>query len=281
MISAIIKYFKHKGQEDGSELTYVRWKTTLDGGVPEEDVARLEASMGVALLSNTVPATFWVLFELYSRKELLEEIRQEVQQNAMHVDSDGTHIIDLAVIRDNCPLLVSTFQEILRTRSSASPTRYVTQDVLLGDQYLLKAGSIVNMPAASMGRNPEVWGCTSADFDPRRYMKPEQQSEEKKKDPRRAGGFMTFGVSPVICPGRHFASGEILGLAAMMILRVDLVPVRGVWKAPRLNSMAITSIMGPLKDRFDVHVKAREEFEGTRWDFVVKEGKGKFNLAVG
>lgn len=41
---------------------------------------------------------------------------------------------------------------------------------------------------------------------------------DKKKDPRRTGGFMAFSVSPTIYPGRDFSTSEILPLVAMVAL---------------------------------------------------------------
>ncbi|RAK95226.1 cytochrome P450 [Aspergillus ibericus CBS 121593] len=274
-VAALVKYYELGGHEEGSELTYVRWKTMHDAGVPTEDIARQEVSMAIGLLSNSVPATFWVLYDLYSRPDLLAEIRAEVREHAMRVDADQRHIVDISALRDQCPLLLSTFQEILRTRSVSAPTRFVLQDVLLADQYLLKAGGVLNMPAASVGRTTETWGSTADEFDPRRFIKSEN------KNPRRTGGFMTFGVSPVICPGRHFACSEILALAVMMVLRVDVTPVDGVWRVPPMNAQAITSSMRPPKEGIAVRVTPCQDSEGVEWDFEVKAGTGAFNLMVG
>jgi cytochrome P450 len=269
LAKALEDYYNRGGHEDSSELTLGRFKIPWDAGITVRDIALLESTMAFALLSNTVPASFWVLYDMFSRPDLLQQIRDEVQENALHISENGTHVIDLADLREGCPLLISAFQEILRTRASSSPTRYVTKELMVGDRYLLKEGHVVVMPAISIGRNPDVWGSTNGDFDPTRFMRPSDNQTETKKDPRRVGGFMSFGVSPTICPGRHFASGEILGLIAMTVMRFDVFPVGGVWKDPKTNPMAITSIMGPIKGGFDVNVRPREEFEGTSWDFRV------------
>ncbi|GAB1212549.1 hypothetical protein ATERTT37_001688 [Aspergillus terreus] len=273
-VKAVMKYYELGGHEEGSEMTYVRYKTLREGGMSVEDTARSEVTMAIGLLSNTVPASFWVLFELYSRPELLEEVRQEVAHNALRVTADKKHVIDISALRDHCPLLVSVFQEVLRTGSTTSPTRFVLNDLVLADKYLLRSGSVISMPGASMGRNPDAWGSTAGDFEPRRFIKTD-------KTPRRTGGFMTFGVSPVLCPGRHFASSEILGMAAMMVLQYDLTPVDGAWTPPPVNPMAITSITRPIKGGFDVRVSPRKEYEGVRWDCEAQEGNGMFNLMVG
>lgn len=79
-----------------------------------EGYARLEAASSIGVLSNTVPSTFWTLFDIYSRPELLNEIRTELQTNALTIDPDTKkYVVDLALIRDSCPRLVSAFQETL------------------------------------------------------------------------------------------------------------------------------------------------------------------------
>ncbi|KAL4995055.1 cytochrome P450 [Aspergillus recurvatus] len=282
-LSAVLAYFRMQGHEQGSELTKTRYRVMHEGGLSDMDIARAEVSMGLGLLSNTVPAAFWVLFDLYSRPALLREIREEVMGYAVSVENTHTptkYIIDIPALRGSCPLFVSAYQEILRTRSMTAVTRVVTEDTVLADRYLLKKGGVVSIPASAMGADETVWGPESAnEFNPRRYMK-----ENNGTSPRRTGGFMAFGVSPTICPGRHFASSEILALVAMVILRVDLTPVDdGMWKAPEKNSMAIASGMCPVKETFWVRVARREESEreGVRWDVEAREGSGVFNLMVG
>jgi hypothetical protein len=110
--AAVLTYFQTKGHEQGSELTKTRYRVMHAGGLSDTDIARAEVSMGLGLLSNTVPAAFWVLFDLYSRPSLLCEIRREVMKHAVRVENTQTpmgrkHIIDISALRDSCPLLVS------------------------------------------------------------------------------------------------------------------------------------------------------------------------------
>ena len=277
LVAALVKYYEARGHENSSELTYNRWKVQHDAGATTEDIAKLEAAAGIGILSNTVPSTFWTLFDIYSRPSLLLELREEIRQNGLVIEPDtGLHVVDLASIRDSCHLLVSSFQETLRLRSNGAPTRVVCKDILLNDQWLLKEGSILQMPAPTINRQPVAWGEATSDFNPRRFMK-----DTTQRDMKRATAFMSFGASPNICPGRHFASGEILALTAMMILRYDIAPESGIWKPPVLNTKAMAASMTPPGETFSVKVHEREEFEEAEWDFRVTEGRGKFSLVVG
>ncbi|KAJ5769177.1 hypothetical protein N7520_003736 [Penicillium odoratum] len=279
---SIVKYIENNGPQQGSELAIMQYKTVMQAGVSMDESAKMEIPITMAFLSNTVPAAFWVLFDLYTRPKLRAEIREELKTNALSVAVDESHNIDIGAMREKCPLLLSTFQEVLRTRTTTCSSRIVLQDTLLAKKYLLKRGSMLNILADAMGYNSTVWGANSAVFDARRFIKTVSSDDtEGKKDVRRPGQFMTFGISPVICPGRHFASSEILGLVAMMILRYDVEPVNGSWKEPPRNQAALVSIMGAIKGKCLVKVARRNEFQGVKWGFKVEEGQGQFPLVIG
>lgn len=279
---AIKKYVENDGPQRGSELAIMRQKTLMEAGFSVDEYAKMEVTLIMAFVSNTVPSAFWVLFDLYSRPMLRSEIREELKANALSFAADGTQNIDIGAMREKCPLLLSAFQEVLRTRTTTCSTRIVLKDTIFADKYLLKAGNMLNIPADAMGYNPNVWGANSAVFDARRFTKPAVSEDAgEKKENRRPGRFMTFGVSPVICPGRHFASSEILGLVAMIILRYDVEPVSGGWKEPPKNQSALVSIMGAVKGEYPVNVTRRKEFESVKWGFRVEEGQGQFPLVIG
>lgn len=284
LCAAFKDYFDLAGYEDGSDLLAMRYRSFLGAGLTHEEIAYAEVPLIVGLLTNTVPAAFWVHFELFSRPKLLEEIRGEVEQNALSISPDGTHIMDLRYLRDYCPLLLSMYQEVLRMRTTMVTIRFVTQDVVLADNYFLRAGTMLFMPAKQLGRHQSAWGTSADEFDGRRFLRSTAttyDNGEKKKDPQRTGGFMAFGVYPTICPGRHLSTSEILSLVAMIALRYDIAPVDQIWRAPPRMNSATTSNMSPVEGRFPVTVKKRQKYEGKLWKFKFTEGKGQFSLAVG
>ncbi|KAJ9228434.1 hypothetical protein DTO166G5_8589 [Paecilomyces variotii] len=277
LVKSFIRYYQEHGHDDASPLAYARFKTQHDRGATLENIARLESVMGLGILSNTVPTGFWTIFDIYSRPALLEAIRDEVRQGALSVDSTGQHVLDLADIRNNCPLLLSSFQETLRLRSNSGQVRVVYEDTTLDDRWLLKKGSIIAVPAATINRNKPAWGSNVEEFDPWRFTKLGESADKRQK----ASAFLSFGISPSICPGRHFATGEILALVAMLILRFDISPVTGPWKEPKTNTKAVAASLSPPVESVDVTFSEREEFKGQKWTFRVTPGKGRFGLIIG
>ncbi|KAF3492263.1 uncharacterized protein GIQ15_01780 [Arthroderma uncinatum] len=281
IVQEFIKFYEAGGQWEASELAFARWKTQHDAGATTENIARLESSLCVGVLSNTVPATFWTLFEIFSRPELLAKLRQEVWENAVHVsvDADGNtvNIVDLADIRNKCTLLIATFQEVIRLRSNSASTRIVLDDIEINNQYLLKKGTMVHMPTLLINREESTWGSDAAEFNPLRFI----NGSNEKGSRLRPTGYLSWGSSPNMCPGRHFATGEILSTVAMFMARYDITPTSGSWRPPAINGSAIAASMSPPGEKFMVKFSVREGQDTAKWDFKVTEGQGKFKLVTG
>ncbi|KAH7030234.1 putative cytochrome P450 [Macrophomina phaseolina] len=280
LVRAFTSYYARDGlPADASAMVHARFATQHATGATLADTARLEAGMALGLLTNTVPAAFWTLYEICSRPELLADVRAEIAAHALRARADGVLVVDLAALRDECELLVSVFQEMLRTRSRALPMRMVYEDVLLNGKHLLKQGAIVQMPSPRFHRHEGVWGETSSTFNARRFARNgEGSGGGKKKMP----GFLAFGISPSLCPGRHFATGEVLALVAMLLLRFDVVPAGGQgWEVGREAQASVAASFDLPAEAFRVRFEARKEYEGKAWAYAVTPGSGRFGLIVG
>ncbi|KAJ5776420.1 uncharacterized protein N7511_001431 [Penicillium nucicola] len=272
--NAFLEYYKADGHLNSSRLAYTRWETQLDGGAKLEDIARLEAIMGLGILSNTVPTCYWAIFDLFSRPELLKQTRDEIRQYALSVNSEGLHTVDLATVQEKCPLLLACLQETLRIRSNSAQLRVIFEDTMLSESCLVKAGSILVMPSAVINRSVSAWGNDPDSFDPQRFIDPEGRRTK-------ASGFMSFGTSPHICAGRHFATGEIIALMTMLILQFDICPVGGEWVEPPINVNAVAASLSPPMGQTSATMSEREEFKGVKWDYRLTPGKGRHGLIIG
>ncbi len=137
------------------------------------------------------------------------------------------------------------------------------------------------MLAPAVNKEEIVWWASAQQFNSSCF---ENFTKEKKESPverPRATSYMAFGVASSMCPGRHFAAGEVLALAAMLILRYDMTPVSREWWTPKLNAWAIAASVTPPVESYPVKFSARKEYADVPWSFRVTEGKAKFSLIAG
>ena len=101
-------------------------------------------------------------------------------------------------MREKCTLLYSTFQEVLRVHALGSSVRYVREDIVLQDLYLLRKSMVVQMPMAVMHSDPAAWGADVNEFQPRRFLKLPNSTKEFKTNP---AAYRPFGGGASLCPG--------------------------------------------------------------------------------
>jgi cytochrome P450 len=148
---------------------------------------------------------------------------------------------------------------------------------MLDNQYLVRTGAMLNMPMRAIQRHNDVWGNEFGEFNARRFLKP---ATAVRKESRKLGGFMSFGISPVICPGRHMASVEVLAIAAMFVLRFEITPYTGTWTEPKANLSVATATISPPTGEFPVKMAVRDEYKGLEWEFGPLRGDNRFNLII-
>ena len=179
-------YFRIDGHKEASILMRNRYESSFRNGVPVADIARFEVGGAVAILVNTAPAAFWMLFLIFSHPQLLTDIRKEVDSIVNTTGEDGdtfARSLDITSLKEKCPLFTSTFQEVLRFRAMGTSVRQVMADTVLKDQYFLKKDSMIQMPSQAIHKDPSIWGSDVDDFNPRRFMKATVPKTENGKRP--------------------------------------------------------------------------------------------------
>jgi hypothetical protein len=147
---------------------------------------------------------------------------------------------------------------------------------------LLKAGSVVQISGPRVNNEAAVWGDGAKEFDPSHFSsEPQRGGKSTPRTRPRPTSFMSFGASPNLCPGRHFAAAEVLSLVAMLLLRADIGPTKGFWWSPRLNAWAVAATVSPPGEAYPVEITARAEYKGAEWSFVVEGEKDRFDLITG
>ncbi|KAK4156498.1 cytochrome P450 [Chaetomidium leptoderma] len=242
-------YYRAGGVEKASALAKLRYQAEVNNGVPIEDIARYEVGGSIAIMVNTAPAAFWALFLLFSHPGLVDEIRQEIDACS------------------SCPLLLSAYQEVLRHRSMGTSVREVMEDTYL-DQWLLKKGAMLQMPSRVIHQDPTLWGDDVTDYNPRRFLAENRQSRAKDVC------FRAFGGGKTLCPGRHFATNEILAVVAVFIARLDMKVVgNGKWEMPTSKNTNVAAVVMEPDVDVEVEVTVRKGMEGVKWE-VRLDGKG-------
>ena len=276
VFKAYIKYCKVL-PNNGSHLMREHQRVLGDAGVSDTDKAKQAAIFTIASFSNSAPTLYWTLWELFSRPEILTEVRDELETHAVSGSKETGFVLDVAALKSKCPLLLSVFQETQRTRHVNPSFRKVMTDILLDEKYLLKAGNYLQVPGNVIHSETGIWGQTASEFDPYRFVPKKGLDKEMSS----ASGFVPWGAAPYLCPARQFAATEILIVAALLAMRADLRPVvGGVWeKAPALNFSDLSTLSPPKKD-VEMDVSPREEWAG-KWGLKMGEGRSRIPLASG
>ncbi|KAL2212819.1 putative cytochrome P450 [Sarocladium strictum] len=273
--AAIRDFYNEGGLKSSSDLPRGRYQIGEECNIPMPEIARFETGIALAVLLNTGPATFWMVLMAYVTPDLRHDLRAEIDACTETKVENGITIksLDILNLKQHCPLLVSTYQEVLRYFHVGTLVRQVTEDTYL-DRWLLKKGAMVQMPSRAIHHDPAVYGPDATEFKPRRFLPSERKNRPKDYF------FRGFGGGKSLCPGRHFATNEILATAAVFIARFDMEPASGRWELPTgFNTGSAGQIMEPDTD-VEVDLKTRAGFEGVKWELRLKTSDKIFAIVT-
>ncbi len=254
------------GEQGGSAFLLARHAHGVERGLTPDDIARGELGACLAILNNTVAAAYWLVVHVFSDPVVLGECRRELERDVV-TNEDGERVVDLDCLKASCPVLVSTLQEVMRFRGVGTLIiRKVMEDYLLAGRWMLKKGSVLLMPNLVQQYDPAVWGADAGVFDHRRFM--------KKKGAANPRALRIWGSGSTLCPGRHFATTEMLAFAALMVLQFDVRPEVGRWVMPRTDGsfgLGVARIFLMPENDFEVELVAREP--RLHWRVLLTESK--------
>lgn len=232
-------------------------------------IARSELSFLFAGIVNTATTTFWVILQIFSRPALLTKIRSELEDARSESEIVcGKGTLSSNLVKERCPNLVAVFRECLRVGSENFSTRLVKEDMMLADNYFLYSGSIVQIAGSAIHAEENIWGADVAEFNHERFLR-----KREAKPSVHPAAFRAFGGGRTLCPGRHFATTEVVMLAALMLVCFDFTAVDGGQiEVPKKNDAVMpVHILEPLtKKPIRLRVTLREEAgEAIKWRVVV------------
>lgn len=275
-----IGYFMNGSYEDGSALIRARYEHSVNHQIPLEDIARFETAGAIAILTNTSPACFWLIYHLYSDPTALGVCRQELSRIILEDSSttkEGrvrkTCTLDMSRVKASCPTLLSSLQEVLRLHSVGVSTRLVMEDHVLEDRFLLKKGATVMIPAPVQHNQTSIWGEDAQSFNHRRFL-----PQEGRRD---RTAFRGFGGGTTLCPGRHFASTEIMAFTAQFILRFEMVPGEGKWKHLTTDKAGLWEVTPIPDEDIEVRLTPRAGWDtDAQWNVVITDSDKAMPLAA-
>lgn len=291
VLKALIEYVKEERYRKASALIQQRIAINQSFGLSPEMIGHGELVLHFGILGNAVPTAFWLITNVFARRDLLQQLRQELESylgieapssTSLEQMESITKVISAKVVK-SCPLLYSCYRETLRDISNASSPRLVLADTMLADQYLLRKNSILQIQGDMLHRDTSIWGADAASFDPERFLASKTESidlEKSSPDQKRTAmplpkgvpptAFRSFGGGSTLCPGRHFAQLEVMTLVAGLILGFEIeAPDGGAMTVPAKNHTSTRlAMMTPVK-KPQVVIKRRKGWENVTWDMVL------------
>jgi hypothetical protein len=270
-----LEYTKNGFYTEALPFLQERKKMHEDVGIPDDEHARLDMGISFGFISNAGITTFWIVNNIFSRPELLQQIREEICTNAF--EAPGT--ISSSQLRDACPLLNSVFRETMRINAPMTSARYVLEDTLIADTYLLRKGNVVQISGGVLHSDTEIWGPDVSSFNARRFYHNVNGSKTDQNGNIISGednavhpAFRGFGGGKTLCPGRHFAQMEITSMAAILAMGFDMLPPKGTksvaWDPMRNDKKFPFAATKPVRD-ISVRLQRREGYENVKWELKV------------
>lgn len=265
------KYYDENHNLNASHVIKYRYEALLKGGYNIDDLASFDIALLVASTMNSLPGVFWLITHIYSSPSLLASLRAEIE--TVITRTEGRATMDVEGLNKKCPLLVSTWQETLRITDATVTIRSVTEDTMLADEYFLKKGTFIQIACGPMHTSPSVWGTNANSFSASRFLPSSVSLLSRDERKQRKMGYAPFGGGANLCPGRYFASTEILGVVATLVAGFEITSAYGVaLNVPRMQSQKMSvQVKHPVGD-LDVSISRREGWEDVSWQYDFAEG---------
>ncbi|KAF1993623.1 putative cytochrome P450 [Amniculicola lignicola CBS 123094] len=275
---AFKRYFLSGHHDQASGLVKDFYASEIEYGFSMSDRSLFEVGHALAVLGNTSSAVFWLVFYVFSSPEALQEIRQEVSTimttSINEASGKKEYIVDLRKVNASCPTLVSCFREAIRLHSIGISLRQVCKDTVLNDTYRLDKDAMVLMPTIAIHTDPALWGDDVNSFNYRRF----HHSNPRKIPP---AAFRSFGGGTTLCPGRHFATTQIMAWTTMLVMRFDVEPATGgPWVQPTTENANLANVMAMPDNDIEVKITSREECQNGTWRVIASDKEAMFSITA-
>ncbi|XP_067568373.1 cytochrome P450 7A1 isoform X1 [Pseudorca crassidens] len=224
-----------------------------------DDTEKAKSFLAVlwASQANTIPATFWSLFQMIRNPEAMkaatEEVNKMLENAGQKIRFEDNPIYLNRIQLDDMPVLDSIIKESLRLSSASLNIRTAKEDFTLHLQdssYNIRKDDIIALYPQLMHLDPEIYP-DPLTFKYDRYL----DENGKTRSTFYSNGlklkyyYMPFGSGATICPGRLFAVQEIKQFLILMLSYFELEFVESCVQCPPLDqSRAGLGVLPPLND---------------------------------
>ncbi|KAK4032898.1 hypothetical protein C8A01DRAFT_40658 [Parachaetomium inaequale] len=197
-----------------------------------EELARMQLGISFAAIHTTTLTTTNVFYNLAAYPQYIPELRDEIR--TVLAEHNGVFTSSaLQAMKKVDSFLKETMR--LHPAGAASFQRKVNKTFSLSNGQVIPAGVVIEVPAAAISHDPEVF--PDADkFDPWRFARLREQARAAGEAEAAAQNqfvsvnpnVLTFGFGRHACPGRFFAANEIKMIMANFVLAYEVRLPEGV-----------------------------------------------------
>ncbi|KAK6344257.1 hypothetical protein TWF696_007899 [Orbilia brochopaga] len=245
--------------EENFGTRLVKERVKLTEQVLDEDDHQAHASIHLSLLwgleANALPTASWLMGFALTTPGVLERMREELK-TCKEAPTPGSSLPAFDVEKlSKLPYLNAVWQETLRLGTSSMSPRMVLEDTEINGYMFKKGGMIQGLnPLAQI--EEAYWGKDVNNFNPDRWLPypDEDAAAAARRIREHQAKLRPFGGGLSICPGRHFASQEILATVAVMTVGLEWETVEGS-RLPEVNRAYFGA--GGLPPKGDIRLRVR------------------------
>jgi cytochrome P450 len=222
---------REKGEE-GRKNDMIQWLMENAGEKAMDMDYQVQNQLGVsvAAIHTTSMNVTQVLYDLTSRPEYIEPLREEIKQ-VLAADNGKLVKKSMTKLRK----LDSFIKESQRVNPAglATMSREVLKPITFSDGTILSKGIFVAMPAHQLNMDSKLWE-NPEEFDGFRFekLRAKEGNDNKFQFVTTGADNLNFGHGVHACPGRFFASNEIKVLLVHFLMHYDIRTMDGQEKRP-------------------------------------------------
>jgi len=295
--TALRAYF-HAGydlDDDVSPFIKRRTFTQRKYGFGPNECGDWDLAMMLVATTNAVPTLFWTVVYVLSSPAIIASVREEVSAITSRSTDPATGETSMTItagkFATHCPILCAAYQESIRLSNRQMSIRVAEEDTTVASSdktFLIQKDSVLFIPSNIYSESPEIWGSNAHLFEPGRWLKEGAGvvdvggKEAKDTERLQKKAFFPFGGGRHLCPGRHLAFAEILGMIALLVMGFDVVMAdesrsglssavaekeEGLLRVPAREYRFFGEAVPKPVGEYNVLVRRKKGFEGVRWGF--------------